>query len=157
MGTHYHGSEEEVRALNAFINLMRAAESLGSDLAKVVARDGLTLSQFGVLEALYHLGPMHQVDISRKLLRSSGNITVVIDNLEKRDLVRRRRRSNDRRFVTVELTRSGRRLIARSFPKHARAITERMSVLEPEELERLRKYCRRIGRKETGGRKDGQA
>src|SRR5918912_1458253 len=131
MGTKYRGSAAEVRALDALIKLSRAAESTDARLAGLLDEAGLTDGQFGVLETLYHLGPLHQRELGAKLLRSSGNVTLVVDNLEKRGLVRRERGVEDRRFVTVHLTEAGRRLIARLFPRHAARITAEMNVLTP--------------------------
>ncbi|NUO15561.1 MAG: MarR family transcriptional regulator, partial [Planctomycetaceae bacterium] len=88
MPTHYQGSESEVRALNVYIKLMRASESVTARLSAFLqSTEGLTVSQFGILEALYHLGPLNQSQIGEKMLKSGGNITTVIDNLEKRGLV----------------------------------------------------------------------
>lgn len=148
MPTHYQGTPEEVRALNAFIKLTRATESLLSRLSQRGTMGDLTISQFGVLEALYHLGPMCQTALGNKLLKSSGNITMVIDNLEKRGLVRRVRDSEDRRFIKIVLTEAGRELIARLFPQHLAAIKEEMSVLTPEEQETLALLCRKLGKPE---------
>ena len=104
MPTKYRGTPAETRALNAFIKLMRATDSLASHLTRNLAEHDITMSQFGVLEALLHLGPLSQGDICHKLLLSGSNITTVIDNLEKRALVRRDRRTDDRRVVEVSLT-----------------------------------------------------
>ena len=101
----------ETRALKAYVKLMRAAESITSRVHKHLSSAGLTVSQFGVLEAIYHLGPLSQKDLGRKILRSSGNITMVIDNLEKRRLVRRKRDTSDRRIFIVHLTGEGQKLI----------------------------------------------
>src|SRR5262245_17075490 len=131
MPTRHEGSEEEVRALNAFIKLVRATESVGARLSPLLAEAGLTTSQFGALEALLHLGPLYQCDLAAKLLKSSGNMTMVVDNLEKRGLVRRERCGNDRRFITIHLTDQGRRLIRKIFPRHVEAIVREMSVLAP--------------------------
>jgi MarR family 2-MHQ and catechol resistance regulon transcriptional repressor len=111
--------------------------------------DGLTPSQFGVLEALHHLGPLSQSEICGKLLKSGGNITLVIDNLEARNLVRRGRSPSDRRVVTVSLTDAGRELIERIFPEHVRAIVEEMGVLTADEQETLGRLCRKLGKKEA--------
>ncbi len=146
MPTHYKGTTEEVRALSAFINFMRAADSVFARLDAQIQTRGLTHGQFAVLEALLHLGPLNQCDLARKLLRSGGNLTVVIDNLEKRGWVRRRRQQQDRRMVVVSLTPAGKRLISGIFPKHAAAITAEMSRLSPEEQETLRHLCRKLGR-----------
>ena len=93
MGTHFKGSKSATRALDTYIKLVRAAESVLSRVHRQTTGD-LTVSQFGVLEALHHLGPMHQRKIGSKLLKSGGNITMVIDNLERRGLVERHRNQN---------------------------------------------------------------
>jgi MarR family 2-MHQ and catechol resistance regulon transcriptional repressor len=147
--THYSGTAEEVLALNTWIKLTRAADSLGVRLTRKGTLDGLTPSQFGVLEALHHLGPLNQGQICGKLLKSGGNITLVIDNLEARNLVRRGRSPGDRRVVTVSLTDSGRELIERIFPEHVRAIVEEMGVLTADEQETLGHLCRKLGKKEA--------
>ncbi len=148
MPTHYTGKREEVRALDAYVKLMRAAESVSARAARHLAAERLTLSQFGVLEALFHLGPLCQRDLGERLLRSGGNIVMVIDNLEKRGLVERQRGKQDRRFVSVRLTGKGRRLIVRIFPPHATVLVREMSVLSPREQDKLGHLCRRLGRGE---------
>jgi MarR family 2-MHQ and catechol resistance regulon transcriptional repressor len=148
VGTHYRGTEEEVRALDAFIKLLRAAESTSSRLSRHMAAHRLTVSQFGALEALLHLGPLFQCDLGKKLLKSSGNVTMVVDNLEKQGFVERRREGEDRRFVTVHLTEKGRGFIAGIFPRHVAAIVEEMGVLSPSEQEELGRLCRKLGRRE---------
>ena len=148
MGTYYKGTEEEIRALNAYIKLMRAAESVTSRLNPRLTTVRLTISQFGVLEALFHLGPLYQCDLAQKLLKSSGNITMVIDNLEKRGLVKRQREVEDRRFVTIHLTEKGHQLISETFPHHVAAIVEEMSILTAAEQGELSLLCRMLGLKE---------
>jgi MarR family 2-MHQ and catechol resistance regulon transcriptional repressor len=145
MSTRHRGPKTEVGALDAFIKLMRAAESVSARLSGDLAENGLSECQFGALEALYHLGPLCQRDLGAKLLRSSGNITLVVDNLERRGLVRRERQVADRRFILVHLTDDGRRLIARIFPRHAAHIAEEMSVLTPAEQQELGRLCRKLG------------
>ena len=76
-------------------------------LNRPLAEAGLTESQFGVLEALLHLGPLHQRELAEKILRTNGNVTLVVDHLEKRGLVRRERGSADRRYIKVHLTDAG--------------------------------------------------
>ena len=115
MPTHYQGTPEEILALDTWIKLTRAADSFGPRLADHGTCSDVTVSQFGVLEALHHLGPLRQGEISAKLLRSGGNITLVVDNLEARGLVQRTREANDRRVVSVSLTEAGEALIAELF------------------------------------------
>src|SRR5690242_21642582 len=99
MSTHYRGSAQERAALDTYIKLMRAADSMTGRLDPLMRAADLTVGQFGTLEALLHLGPLCQRDLGRKLLRSGGNITVVVGNLARRGLVRRARgpRSEERR------------------------------------------------------------
>lgn len=132
-------------SLDAYVKLMRAADSITAQLDGGLREAGLTTSQFGVLEALYHLGPLTQGELSQKLLKSSGNLTLVVDNLERRGLARRRTRAADRRCVEVHLTKTGRDLIADVFPRHARAIRHAMSALAPYEQRHLGELCRRLG------------
>jgi len=145
MPTHYKGSTEEKEALDTYIKLLRAAESVGSKLNEYKTHEGLSISQFGALEALYHLGPMYQKDIGRKILKSSGNITMVIDNLEQKDLVERNRDERDRRYVIISLTEKGEKMISGILPGHIAAIVEIMNALDKKEREELGILCRKIG------------
>jgi MarR family 2-MHQ and catechol resistance regulon transcriptional repressor len=110
-----------------------------------LANAGLTPSQFGVLEALHHLGPMCQGELAHKILKSSGNITMVVDNLEKRGLVERQRLGDDRRFVKVHLTPQGQTLIAQVLPLHVGMVVQELSTLNHEEQDLLRRLCRKLG------------
>ncbi len=148
MPTHYTGSTQEILALNTFIKFTRSMESLGARLHQRGTVNGLTPSQFGTLEVLFHLGPLCQGEISVKLLKSTGNMTLVIDNLEKHGLVQRERDADDRRMVIISLTEAGRELISRVMPDHVAAIVEEMSVLTAAEQESLGRLCRKLGKQE---------
>ncbi len=145
MGTRHQGTKEEVAALDCFIKLMRAASSVSSAVHKHLASERLTESQFAVLEALHHLGPLSQTTLSQKILKSGANITTVVDNLESRGLAERKRDSSDRRVVFVHLTAQGREVIQRLFPIHAKKITETMSKLDIREQHVLGALCRKLG------------
>jgi len=148
MASRYQGSTREKRALAAFINLQRAANTVQSLGMKHLDDHGLTPSQFAVLEALYHVGPLCLSELAQKILRTSGNLTMVVDNLEKSGYVKRVPSAEDRRFIRAEITDLGRKLIAGIFPHHAAQIADLMSRLTSEEQETLRDLCRKLG---TGG------
>lgn len=134
-----------VLALGAFVKLRRAVNRLGGELNPVLLRDhGLTETQFGVLEALYHLGPMPQARLCEKLLVSGSNLTTVIDNLEKNGLVRRDPNPEDRRAYLVTLSDSGRSTIAKAFPEHAARIKQLMSALTQVEQKELSRLCKKL-------------
>jgi len=136
MPSHYKGAENEVRALNAFINLMRASDSLAARGALLLESQGLTHGQFGTMEALFHLGPLCQRALGEKLLRSGGNLTLVIE-------------------VLVSLTPKGRARIEKVFPAHVAFLTGEFSGLTSREQETLRRLCRKLGRS-LGGSKGAQ-
>lgn len=145
MGTHFNGSQEEINALNTYIKLTRAAESVNGRLKNLLLKEGVTESQFGILEALYYLGPLCQKNLADKLLKTGGNITMVIDNLEKRGFVNRKRGEKDRRLFNVHLTGEGKDLIEAVFPKHLKAVLEGMSCLTSEEQTEFQRMCKIIG------------
>ncbi len=142
------GNSSTKIALGAYTKLMRAAESVTSRTSKYMADGGLTISQFGVLEAIYHKGPLCQRDIAAKILKSTGNMTLVIDNLEKSCLVRRERDTVDRRYFTIHLTETGRTLIARVYSEVEAAVVDNMAALSIDEQEMLGGLCKKLGKKE---------
>lgn len=145
MGTQYQGSNKEKTALNAFIKLNRAADSISVATKSVYTRYGLTESQLAVMEALFHLGPLSQLDIGHKVLRTRGNITLVIKNLEKLGYITRHKTKEDRRFYSVRLTKKGQGLMERLFPEHAQCIAQTMSILTEAEQISLGKICKKLG------------
>ena len=144
MGTRHQGSIEEINALNAFIKLQRASESVSARVHAVLP-EGLTVTQFGVLESLFHMGPLCQGELAEKLLRSGGNLTLVVDNLEKAGLVLRERDPADRRFVVVKLTDKGTKFIADLFPKVVANVLREMNRLSSTELLDLGRLCKKVG------------
>ncbi|MEX2456009.1 MAG: MarR family transcriptional regulator [Balneolaceae bacterium] len=145
MATHFEGSKSEKNTLNAFIKLMRSTESINNRLNRHLAGADLTVSQFGTLEVLHHLGPLNQRSIGEKLLKSGGNITMVIDNLERCGHVKRKPDPNDRRAVLIHLTKSGSAFIEDFFPRHLEKIKQEFSVLTEDEKKTLAKLCKKLG------------
>jgi MarR family 2-MHQ and catechol resistance regulon transcriptional repressor len=94
---------------------------------------------------LHHKGPLCQRDIAAKILKSTGNITLVIDNLEKQGLVKRERTSQDRRYLTVILTAQGEALIGDLFARVEAAIFAEMGVLTDDEQKTLGQLCKKLG------------
>jgi len=145
MGTHYNGSKKEKRALDSYIKLMRAAETINSAVNLSLSKFGLTESQFNVLDALYHLGPLSQKELGNKLLKSGGNITMVIDNLEKDAFVERKRGKEDRRIFFVHLTTEGKEKLEETLPEQVNIITNVMNRLSKTEQIELQRLCKKIG------------
>lgn len=147
MGTNYRGTQRQLRALDAYIKLKRATSSTcGGLYGPLFTEERLTESQFGVLDALFHLGELSPGQLSARLFRSSSNLTTVIANLERDGLVRRARDPRDGRAHVVSLTPRGRRLIQRLLPTHVERIARAMGILSPREQEELGRLCRKLGR-----------
>jgi MarR family 2-MHQ and catechol resistance regulon transcriptional repressor len=142
---HYKGNKKTTQALDAFVKLTRAANSVSAATSTSLVGAGLTESQFAVLEVLYHAGPLCLTVIAHKILKTGGNLTLVVKNLEKRGLVQRKQSSEDRRYFSLHLTAKGNRLIAAIFPKHAARITEILEALTTEEQAELARLAKKLG------------
>jgi|SRR5579884_150360 len=132
-------------SLLAYARLMRAANGLRIAASRQLDDTGLTLSQFAVLEALYHLGPMSLSEVAKKILTTGGNLTMVAGNLEKQGLVNRECSKEDARVYILSLTLRGKKLIGEIFPEHAAAITAAFTALTPKEQKKLSELCRKLG------------
>lgn len=132
-------------AVQTYVKLQRASRYIFARVEPLLAAEGLTITQLGVLEVILHKGPMTHRELGRKVLTSAGNMTDVVDKLEARGLVHRVRAADDRRQVRVELTTAGRAMIEELFPRHAADIAQAMSGLDTEELRRLGDMLRSLG------------
>ena len=145
MPTLYKGKDNEVQTLNKFIKLMRATESLNNRLNTHLSENNLTISQFGILESLLYIGPQNQKKLADRLLKSGGNITMVIYNLCKNGCVERNKDPKDGRVSIISLTEYGASFIKEFFPKHLDKIVKEFDVLSPLELEQLGMLAKKIG------------
>jgi MarR family 2-MHQ and catechol resistance regulon transcriptional repressor len=137
--------ERVARALDLWVKLARTFATMHRCSVEHVRTYRLTEPQFGVVECLGHKGPLTFTDLGRKQLASGGNMTVVVDNLEKEGIVERARCVEDRRQIYVRLTSKGRRLFDRVFPEHAEMIADCLTVLNSDEQERLASLLKKLG------------
>ncbi len=133
--------------LSLLIQMSRITNAIHGDTSRMLVKYGLTLSQFGVLEVLYHKGDLTVGEVQRKILSSTGTMPVIVKNLEKRNLLTRTVSEEDRRQVVLSLTEEGRTLVQQVFPQNKAMILEYFSVLTEEEqkelLGLLKKVCPR--------------
>ncbi len=108
--------------LHLWIALARAHAAIAAHAEADVSRHGITLAEFGVLEALYHKGAMRQGEIQQRILVSSGGVTWVVNRLVKRGMVCRLPCPDDARGSFADLTPRGKAFMDEHFPDHARAI-----------------------------------
>lgn len=137
-------------ALQLWIVLSRAFAAVEARVKADVARHGLTPAEFGVLEVLYHKGPMLLSEVKRKILVSSGGITYLVDRLEAKGLAERRSSPEDRRASFAALTEDGEALMRRVFPEHATMLEDALSGLTGEEQAQAAALLRRLGRRAAG-------
>lgn len=129
--------DDQDLALNLFVVLARAYNSVTSRTNRDIHSHGLNTTEFGVLDLLYYRGPQPLQKIGEKVLISSGNITYVVDKLQKKNLLFRRASQDDRRVIYAELTDDGRHFFEQIFPQHHRVIMETVDGLSVEEKEQV--------------------
>ena len=133
-------------ALDTWVKLARAFSTFNKKSIENIRSFDLTQSQFSVLEVLGHLGPMKIGDVCDKMLVSGGNMTLILDNLEKLELIERVFSKEDRRAINVRLTEKGQNLFDNIFNVHAEFIDGRMSVLSKEEQKQLGALLKKLGK-----------
>lgn len=139
-------TDDQARALRLWIALARCYSTFSRAVASKVQGYGLTTPQFGILEALHHLGPLSLGDLADKLLVTGGNVTYVMDRLEEQGLVYRERSADDRRIIQAKLTAKGKSLITSVFGGHAEFIEELVSHLSADEQEEARSLLKKLGK-----------
>jgi len=149
MSTHYQGTPREKLVLDTWIKFSRANNTLSTAMRRNVEEQGLTLSQFGVLEILEHIGPLSLKEIGLKILLTASNLVTVIDNLVKQGLVKRIPSKHDRRSIIIHLTDKGSESIAPVFRNHLDQLIECFSVLDTEQLQTLGSLSKDLGLKQN--------
>lgn len=134
--------------LQLIIGLSRTINTLNRNTAALGAQHHLTLSQFGVLEALYHKGDLTIGQVKELILSTDGTIPVVVKNLEKNGLIARYPHPTDKRCTLLKLLPEGRGIIEELFPKNVAMIQEQMKVWSDEEKELLLHLLKRFGGKD---------
>lgn len=135
----------EERSLKLWVVLWRATRAVEERVAAHIAALGLCGSDFGVLEALLHRGPLTVGALGGKVLLSSGSMTAAVDRLEARGLAERRPSPADRRAREIRLTAAGRRLIAGAMDDHAAAVRRALGGLSAAEQDQAIGLLKRIG------------
>lgn len=136
-------------SLKSFVILMKAAKSIQEEIKQDVTNYGVNLSEFTVLEALYHKGQLTVQQICSKVLIASGSMTYVIDKLEKKGMLERKACPEDRRVVHVMLTEEGKAFMEKVFPQHQRLIEHIFGDVSEKEKEVLIDLLKRVGQRDN--------
>jgi len=136
----------DTSGVHVWLVLMKAYHALAAraEESLSLSETGLGDSDFRVLEALLSKGPLPVNTIGPKVWLTPGSISVAVDRLEKKKLVKRRA-TDDRRVRLVELTAKGRELVAKTFEKHAAAM-EKATSLSKEDRLKLLELLKKLGK-----------
>ena len=134
--------------VHVFLVLWKAAKAVETYAEKSISQLEMCGSDFAVLEALLHKGPLPVNEIGKKILLTSGSITVAVDRLENKGLLERRAHGTDRRAKIVHLTKEGRKLITKAYSDHAADMERLVSAsLSKQERKTLIQLLKQIGYK----------
>lgn len=137
---------DKISGTQLWLVLIKAYHSLLGFTEHTLKDSGLGESEFRILEALLHKGPMPVNTIGPKVFLTPGSISVAVDRLLKRGLVTRTNSSEDRRVRVVDLTPLGRRLIEQVFAAHARQVDRLAEVLSPKERRQIARGLKAFGK-----------
>jgi MarR family 2-MHQ and catechol resistance regulon transcriptional repressor len=133
------------KALNMWLKFIRAYSTYNKKAADHLKNFGLTTSQYMVIECLGHFGPILTGELCKKTFRSGGNMTFVVDALEKADLVKRFVIEDDRRAIMVQLTPKGESLYGEAFGKHAEFLGGLAHAITEGEQEEFARLLKKVG------------
>jgi MarR family 2-MHQ and catechol resistance regulon transcriptional repressor len=137
-------SDKKLTSLELWEKLSKVNDKIRKVQARQMFEEKLTTPQFGVLEILYKRGPLPLKKISDEMMVTGANITCVVDNLEKENLVRRIPSKEDRRVIHAELTPQGKNKIDSIYPAYTKNIAEMFSLLSESEQKELLKLLSKI-------------
>jgi MarR family 2-MHQ and catechol resistance regulon transcriptional repressor len=144
---------QDSSGVHVWLVLMKAFQALFPHAAESIERTELGDSDFRVLEALLHKGPLPVNTVGPKVWLTPGSISVAVDRLVRKGLVSRKEHTGDRRVRQVELTAKGRALITRGFREHAAAMETAVSILSKNERLTLLRFLKKLGKHAAQARK----
>jgi len=139
-------SAADTSGVHLWLVLWKAFRSMEEQAGRSIAGLGLCQSDFGVMEALLHKGPLPVKALGEKVLLTSGSMTAAIDRLERRGWVMRGDDPQDRRSRIVRLTPEGRKTIQALFRTHERDMEQAASKLSHNERAELMRLLRKLGK-----------
>lgn len=146
---------DRTATLQLVIALARAYQAIEQGVRPHLAQSGLGMTEFAVLEVLYHKGALPLGEIRDRILVTGASTTYVVKKLEERGLMRRRASADDQRVIFGELTPKGRALVDEVFPAHVDRLREVMAGLTVSEKQSATRQLRRLSqhaRRTTGDR-----
>ena len=138
--------EDDLSGMHLWLVLWKAARAVEAHAFRSIERFGMGASDFGVLEALLHKGPLTAKELGQKVLLTSGSMTAAVDRLAERGLVERTSNEKDRRARVVRLTPKGHEVISEAFQGHRMALEVAVSGFTQQERTQILPLLRSLGR-----------
>ena len=136
-----------MKDLKTIVTLFRATDSFSKAIQNDVKQYGLNVTEFGVLEALYHKGKMSIKELLEKVLITNSSMSYVVDQLTKKAYIQKTRSNIDGRSYECSLTDQGNNLMGKAYKEHKKNLRKIIDVLSSEEEQKLRELLKRIGKK----------
>lgn len=125
------------KSMAVYISMSRVINTLRRENNKLILKHNLTLGQFAVMEALYSKGRLSTGEVMEKILSTSGNIPVIVKNLEKDGFITRKQDEADKRRFILDLTDKGKDLMDEIVPENLKFMDELISLWDDEDKEEL--------------------
>ncbi|WP_027964877.1 MarR family winged helix-turn-helix transcriptional regulator [Halalkalibacillus halophilus] len=145
MDEQEYQARKEDPSLKLFVVLTKASKTISDLVQHDMTNYGLNPTEFALLELLYHRGEQPLQKIGERILLTSGSITYVVNNLEKKGFLTRNPSDTDRRVTYAEITSKGRELLNKIFPEHWKAIERILSGLDEEEKIQAIELIKKLG------------
>ena len=142
---HTMSESSEFTAPKLWVVLARCQRSMSLLVERWIAEEGLSLSDFQLLETLLHKGPLTITEIQKKVLLATGSMTAAVDRVEKKGLIQRTATQTDRRARRLVLTEKGREVAQSLYKAHAKQLKAAMSVLDVADRIELYRLLRKLG------------
>ena len=143
MTSNGRSSAERREAVRLWLRVLSCTNAIeGRIRSELRRRFDTTLPRFDVLAQLEHAerdgtGALTMGELSRRLMVSNGNVTGLVERLEREGLVSRTRLATDRRRQAVRLTSNGRRALRAMLPEHGAWVAAMFAGLSAKERSRL--------------------
>lgn len=125
------------KSMAVYISMSRVINTLRRENNKLILKHDLTLGQFAVMEALYSKGRLSTGEVMEKILTTSGNIPVIVKNLEKDGFITRKQDESDKRRFILDLTDKGKNLMDEIVPENLKFMDELISLWDDEDKKEL--------------------
>ena len=137
--------ETSFREVMLWVRLAMTFNVLYHEIKMELSKEKLTVPQLDIISCLDRSKGLPLSELAERLLVTGGNITGIIDRLERNGYVYRERDKKDRRIVRALLTEKGFDLYKSFLPRYKEVMRKINSVLTTEERQQLQRLLKKLG------------